>query len=122
MPQLVPHGLGGKSGMAVADAPALLVANTDNCFSSCTEWHLGHSGVLSERTKVSNWWPQSRQAYSKMGMLNSGKNANYPPNAKLAIRPDLHENFASSPCWTCADSSIKNSEPGVAPTHHFFAG
>jgi len=54
MPQLAPQGPGGKSGMTAADAPALVVANTESCFSSWKEWHLGHSGVLPERTSVSN--------------------------------------------------------------------
>ena len=41
-----------------------LVAKTDSCFSSAVEWHCGHSGTVSDRTRVSKLWPQSLQAYS----------------------------------------------------------
>jgi hypothetical protein len=120
MPQGAPHGPGGKSVMAAPDAPALVVAKTDSCFSSPTEWHCGHSGVVSERTNASNWWPQSRQAYSKMGMFNSAKSANYPSNATLAIGLSHQEILTYSPYKICARSYIKNSGAGITPAHYFF--
>jgi hypothetical protein len=55
--------------MAFAASP--VVAKTESCFCNDAEWHCGHSGVVPERTRVSNWWPQSAQAYSKIGMMRS---------------------------------------------------
>jgi hypothetical protein len=56
-----PHALGKCEGASGADA---VVANTDNCFSNWIEWHWGHSGTVSERTRASKWLLQSLQAYS----------------------------------------------------------
>ena len=47
---------------ALADAPT--APGTDSSLSSVCEWQCGHSGVVPVRTRVSNSWPQSRQAYS----------------------------------------------------------
>ena len=39
-------------------------AGTDSFFARSVEWQLGQSGIVSERTSVSNSRPQSWQAYS----------------------------------------------------------
>jgi hypothetical protein len=62
-PQL-PQGpaiAGADCADCAADGP---VANTDNCFSSAVDWQLGHWGTVLDRTRASNAWPQSLQAYS----------------------------------------------------------
>ena len=47
---------------------SVVVAKTDNSFSSSVEWQLGHWTVVWERTSASNFVPQSLQAYSKIGI------------------------------------------------------
>lgn len=59
-PQL-PHGLGMEGAGAAALA---VVEKTDSSFSSAVEWHWGHSGTVSERTRASKLVWQSLQAYS----------------------------------------------------------
>jgi hypothetical protein len=51
-----PHGLGIA---APAGSVTAVVANTDSCFSNCTEPQAGQAGTVSLRTKVSNCFPQS---------------------------------------------------------------
>jgi len=51
--------------MEGAGAAALaVVEKTDSSFSSAVEWHWGHSGTVSERTRASKLVWQSLQAYS----------------------------------------------------------
>jgi hypothetical protein len=52
-----------------AEAPALLTANVESCFSSFSVWHLGHSGVCAPRRIASNLCPQDSHRYSKIGMI-----------------------------------------------------
>jgi len=45
-------------------------AKPDSFFCSAALWHDGHSGAGEDaRTSVSNSVPQSRQAYSNIGMI-----------------------------------------------------
>jgi len=56
----VPHGPIAGAGSLVENA----VATTESFFSRLVELHVGQSGVLPERTSVSNWWPHLLHAYS----------------------------------------------------------
>jgi len=61
-----PHGP-GTDGWRDAE-PFTETANTENCLASRVPWHDGHSGGALPCTRVSNWWSQSPQMYSKIGM------------------------------------------------------
>jgi hypothetical protein len=52
-----------------AEAPPLLTANVESCFSSFSVWQLGHSGVCAPRRIASNLCPQDSHRYSKIGMV-----------------------------------------------------
>ena len=51
-------------GAAAAAPPTTAGAHTDRRLSRPVAWQAGHAGTVSERTRASNSWPQSRQAYS----------------------------------------------------------
>ena len=51
------------------EAPGLLTANTDSCFSSSRARAGGTARRRSARVRNSKWWPQARQAYSNKGMV-----------------------------------------------------
>jgi hypothetical protein len=45
-------------------ALSLGLAGTDSSLLKSVDWHCGHRGTVSERTRVSNVWVQRVQAYS----------------------------------------------------------
>jgi len=53
---------------AGASPPFDCAAKTDSFFSSSELAQRSQLGVSAARTRVSNSWPQARQAYSKIGM------------------------------------------------------
>jgi hypothetical protein len=62
----VPHGPAAKLGSGWLEPAA--AAKTESFLSSAVEWQLGQTGTVLARTSASNSWPQSWQAYSKIGM------------------------------------------------------
>jgi hypothetical protein len=63
------HGLSAGT-LAPADPPGTLTANTDNCFSNCAPWHLGHDGATPALVNCSKWCPHDSQRYSNIGIGN----------------------------------------------------
>jgi hypothetical protein len=61
-----PHPAAGDAELLFA-----LTAKVESCFSSFSVWHLGHCGVCSPKTMVSNLCPQDSQRYSKIGINSS---------------------------------------------------
>ena len=85
-PQL-PQGPIADIGAASAGEP--WVAKTDSSFSRSVEWQLGHAATVVERTRVSNCWPQSWQAYSKIGMAVSGAGSQEDLDCRASARARL---------------------------------
>ncbi len=52
------------TGQAFLEVAWVWAAGTLNCLVSLLRPQEGHTGFSSARTSHSNWWPQSRQAYS----------------------------------------------------------
>jgi hypothetical protein len=57
-----PQPAQGLGGAEAVDTTA--VEKTDSSFSSAVDWHWGHCGTVSERTRASKVAWQSVQAYS----------------------------------------------------------
>jgi len=61
-----PHG--PAVGELLAPEPFAETAKTESCGSNFWLRHFGHSAVSLPKTRASNWWLHSLQAYSKIGI------------------------------------------------------
>ncbi len=64
-----PQADGPFAGAAARVGVPCDTANTENCLSKASDWHAGHFAWREALTMASNGWWQSRQTYSKIGMV-----------------------------------------------------